>query len=156
MDWLPLSGPALVVSGVSVVISVVCLIVTTRAVRRLRAEKLEFDRALAAGISTLNRTLAEKHAAIDRTLAEMKSKHHRDLGEVNRMVELAEQALAQFYQMKDIIDAARSPNSFAGEAGNSRPGPPQVIDEDHEQLGRIDRVIEEIKQLGRPAMRGTM
>jgi len=155
MDWLPLSGP-LVVSGVSVVISVVGLIVTTRAVRRLRAEKLEFDRALAAGISTLNRTLAEKHAAIDRTLAAMKSKHDRDLGEVNRMVELAEQALAQFYEMKDITDAARSANSFASEAGDRRPGPPQVIEEDHEQLGRIDRVIEEIKQLGRPAMKGTM
>jgi len=156
MDWLLLSGPALVVSGVSVIISVVCLTVTTRAVRRLRAEKLEFDRALAAGISTLNRTLAEKHAAIDRTLAAMKSKHDRDLGEVNRMVELAEQALAQFYEMKDITDAARSANSFAGQAGNSRPGPPRVIEEDHEQLGRIDRVIEEIKRLGRPAMRGTM
>jgi hypothetical protein len=152
MDWFPLSGPALVAGGVSVVISVVALIVTTTAVRQLRAEKLQFDRALAAGISTLNRTLAEKHAAIDRTLAEMKLKHDRDLGEVNRIVELAEQALAQVYQMNDIIDAARSPDRFAGEAGNIRPGPPQAIEEDHEQLGRIDHVIEEIKQLGRPAM----
>jgi hypothetical protein len=153
-SMIPFLGP-LVVSGVSVVISVVGLMVTTRAVRRLRAEKLQFDRALAAGISTLNRTLAEKHAAIDRTVSEMKFKHDRDLGEVNRMVELAEQALAQFHQIKDITDAVRSPNSFAGEAGNSRPEPPQVIEDDHEQFGRIDRVTEEIQQLGRPAMRGT-
>src|ERR1700704_4985642 len=100
MDWFPLSGPELVAVGVSVVISVVALIVTTTAMRRLRAETLQFDRALAAGISTLNGTLAEKHAAIDRTLAEIKFKHDRGLGEVSRIVELAEQALAQVYQMK--------------------------------------------------------
>src|SRR5580700_3821715 len=48
MDWISLIGPALVAAGVSGAIAVVGFMVTTRTVRRLRADRLEFDFALSA------------------------------------------------------------------------------------------------------------
>jgi hypothetical protein len=157
MDWMiPFLGPALVATGVSGVISVACLIVTTKALRRRRAEELESDRALAERIFNFDRAMAEKHAAIDRTLAELKSKNDYDLSELNRMIELAEQAIVQFHQIKLTIDAAHSLNSLGGEAGRRRPRP--ETEEDHELFvfGRVDHIIEEIKQICHPTMRGVV
>jgi hypothetical protein len=51
---------------VSGAIAVVSLIVTTRTVRRLRADRLEFDFALAAHKFNLDKALAEIRAAADR------------------------------------------------------------------------------------------
>jgi len=154
MDWvIHFFGPAMVTVGV---VSVVGLIVTARAVSRLRPEKLQSDRALAERIFKLDRALAEKHAAVDRTLAELESRYDRDLSELNRLTEAAEQAIVQFHQMKHAVGAARLPNSFGGEAGCHRPQ--RRTDEDHELFvfGRVDHIVEEIKQICHPTVRGVM
>jgi len=155
MDWMiPFFGPALVATGACGVISLVGLIVTTRAVRRLRAEKLESDRALAERIVNLVHALAERHATVDRTLAELKSKNDHDLSELDRITKLAEQAIIQFHQIKRTVDAARSMNTFGGEANHRRPR--RETEEDHELLvfGRVDHLIEEIKQICHPTTHG--
>jgi hypothetical protein len=153
MDWvIHFFGPAMVTVGA---VSVVGLIVTARAVSRLRAEKLQSDRALAERIFNLDRALAEKHAAVDRTLAELKSKYDRDLSELNRVTEAAEQAIVQFHQMKHTVDAARS-NSFGGEAGCHRPRWKTEEDRELFVFGRVDHIVEEIKQICHPTVRGVM
>jgi len=157
MDWMmPFFGPTLLAAGVSGMISVAGFIVTTRALRRLRAEKLESDRALAERLSKLVQALAERHATIDHALAELKSKHDHDQSELNRMIGLADQAIVQFHQIKRTVDGARSPNSFGGEASRGRPR--RENEEDHEPLvfDRVDHIIEEIKQICHPTMRGVL
>jgi hypothetical protein len=157
MDWMiPFFGPALVAAGVSGVISVVALVVTTRVVRCLRAEKLESDRVLAERLFKLVHALSERLGAIDGALAELKSKHDHDLSELNRTIELAEQAIVQFHRIKQSVDAVRSPNGFGGEASGRRPR--QETEEDHEPFvfGRVDHIIEEIKQICHPTLRDVM
>jgi hypothetical protein len=150
---MPFFSPALLAAGVSGVVSVAGLIVTTGALRRLRAEKLESDRALAERLFKLVQALAERHAAIDRALAELKSKNDHDQSELNRMIGLADQAIVQFHQIKRTVD--RSPNSFGGEASRDRPR--RENEEDHEALvfDRVDRIIDEIKKICHPPMHGS-
>jgi hypothetical protein len=147
-------GPALATAGVCSGISVVGLILTTRALRRLRAEKLESDRALTERIFKLARTLAEKHAAMDRALAELKFKCYQDLGELSRMTQLADQAIVQFHQVR--LNAARSPTSLSGYAGPRWPLPATEGDYVLAVFGRVDHIIEEIKEICRPTVRGVM
>jgi len=155
MDWMiPFFSPAPVAAGVSGIISVAGLIVTTRALRSLRTEKLESDRALAERLFKLVQALAERHAAIDRALAELKSKNDHDQSELNRMIGLADQAIVQFHQIKRTVEGSRSPNSFDGEATRDRPR----NEEAHEPLvfDRVDHISEEIKQICLPTMRGVL
>jgi hypothetical protein len=143
MNWMSLIGPAMVAAGVSGAIAVVGFIVTTRTVRRLRADRLEFDFALSAHKFNLDKALAEIRAAADR--------HDRDLAELKRTTELAERAIADFYQVKDIIAASRSPNDF----GAGRPRKTEEEKPELPLLGRIDHIVAEIKQISRPAKHGT-
>src|SRR6202795_2661320 len=99
MNWISLIGPALVAGGVSGVLAVVGFVVTTSTGRRPRADRLEFDFALAAHKFNLNKALTEIRAAAER--------HDCDLSELKRTTELAERAVAQFYQVKHIIHPAR-------------------------------------------------
>jgi hypothetical protein len=142
MDWISLIGPALVAAGVSGAIAVMGLIVTTRTVRRLRADRLEFDFALSAHKFNLDKVLTEIRAAANR--------HDHQLSELKRTTELAEGAVAQFQQMKDIIAASRSPNGFGARR-------PRKTDEENPELpllGRIDHIVAEIKQISRTAKHG--
>jgi hypothetical protein len=141
MNWISLIGPAMVAAGVSGAIAVVGAIVTTRTVRRLRADGLEFDFALSAHKFNLDKALAEIRATAER--------YDRDLTELKRTTELAERAVAQFYQVKHIIDASRSPNGFGARPSREteeNPGLPV--------FGRIDHIIAEIQQICRPAKHG--
>ena len=70
MNWISLIGPAMVAAGVSGAIAVVGSIVTTRTVRRLRADRLEFDFAPAAHKLNLDKTLAAIKAALPDRLRE--------------------------------------------------------------------------------------
>jgi hypothetical protein len=142
MDWISLIGPALVAAGVSGAIAVMGFIVTTRTVRRLRADRLEFDFALSAHKFNLDKALAEIRAAADR--------HDHDLSELKRTTELAERAVAQFRQVKDIIAASRSPNGFEAR----RPRKTEEENLELPLLGRIDHIVAEIKQISRPAKHG--
>ena len=143
MDWISLIGPALVAAGVSGAIAVMGFIVTTRTVRRLRADRLEFDFALSAHKFNLDKALAEIRAAADR--------HDHELSELKRTTELAERAIADFYKVKDIIAASRSPNGF----GPRRPRKTEEESPELPLLGRIDHIVAEIKQISRAAKHGT-
>src|ERR1700756_5770839 len=104
MNWMSLIAPAMVAAGVSGAIAVVGFIVTTRTVRRLRADRLEFDFALSAHKFNLDKVLTQIRAAADR--------HDHQLSELKRTTKLAKEAVAHFQQMKDITAASRSPNGF--------------------------------------------
>jgi hypothetical protein len=143
MNWMSLIAPAMVAAGVSGAIAVVGFIVTTRTVRRLRADRLEFDFALSAHKFDLDKALAEIRAAADR--------HDHELSELKRTTELAERAIADFYQMKDIIAASRSPNGF----GPRRPRKTEEENPELPLLARINHIVAEIKQISRPAKYGT-
>jgi hypothetical protein len=140
MNWISLIGPVLVASGASGTIAVVGLIVAIRTVRRLRADRLEFDFALSTLKINLDKTLAEIRAAADR--------HDRNLSELKRTTELAEQAVAQFYQVKHIIEASRSSNGYGASSPSDEENPELPV------LARIDHIIAEIKQSSRPAKYG--
>src|ERR1700674_2399487 len=113
MDFSPLIGPATVAAGVSGVISVVGLIVSNVAARRLHTEKLGFDSQL-----------AERKFEFDKDLAERKFRYDRELHDHKRQVELAEEVLADFYQAKGIFEWARDIDTPGGEgeAGKAEPG----------------------------------
>jgi hypothetical protein len=68
------------------------------------------------------------------------------LSELKRTTDLAERAVAEFYQVKDIVAAARSPNGFG-----ARPPRDTVENPELPVFGRIDHIIAEIKQMCRPA-----
>ena len=106
-----------------------------------RFDRLEFDFALAAHKFNLDKALAQIRAAAER--------HDRDLSELKRTTELAERAVAEFYQVKDIIAAARSSNRFTAT-------PPRQTEQNPELpvLGRVAHIIAEIKQISRPAKHG--
>jgi hypothetical protein len=138
MNWISLIGPAMVAAGVSGVIAIVGSVTTARKLRRLQADRLEFDFALAAHKLNLDNTLAAVRAAAER--------YDRDLSELKRTTDLAERAVAEFYQVKDIVAAARSPNGFG-----ARPPRDTVENPELPVFGRIDHIIAEIKQMCRPA-----
>jgi hypothetical protein len=142
MNWISLIGPAIVAAGVSGAIALMGFIVTTRTVRRLRADRLEFDFALSAHKFNLDKALAEIRAAADR--------HDHELSELKRTTELAERAIADFCQVKDIIAASRSPNGF----GARRPRKTEEENPELSLLGRIDDIVAEINQISRPAKHG--
>jgi hypothetical protein len=138
MNWISLLGPAIVAAGVSGAIVVVGFIFTTR---RLRIDRLEFDCALTAHKVDLDNALAEIRAAADRD--------HHDLRELKRATQLAEQAVAEFYQVKHIINAGRSLNGFGARWPTETEGYPELP-----VFGRIDHIIAEIKQFCRPGGTG--
>lgn len=108
MDWTSLIGPAVVAAGVSAIISIISMIVSTRLARHLHSEKLEFDQQL-----------AERKFEFDKDLAERKFRYDRDLHDHKRKTELAEQALIAFYEASDVFVLVRSRGIFGGE-GDSR------------------------------------
>lgn len=82
-----------------------------RATRAIHTEKLAFDREQAERRVSSEIALAEKKLALDRALAGWK-----------RRTEFAEEALADFYKARDIINAARSPGSFSEEGETRQKG----------------------------------
>ena len=133
MDWGSLVGPAVVAAGVSGVISVVGLIVSTRTARAIHSEKLAFDRDLAERKFAFDKDLAERKrsadsqlaehkSAVDADLAERKFKYDRELHDHKRRVEQAEAVLAEFFQAADVIRMIRSPASSKSEAANRQRG----------------------------------
>jgi hypothetical protein len=69
---------------------------------------------------------------------------------LKRTTELAERAIADFCQVKDIIATGRSPNGL----GARRPRKTEEENPALPLLGRIDHIVAEIKQISRPAKHG--
>lgn len=115
MDWGSLIGPAVVAAGVSGVISVIGLVVTTRTAQALHADKLKFDQELAERKFTFDKELAERRFTYDRALHDHK-----------RKTELAEQGLTAFYEARDVFLWVRSPGIFAAEGTSRTPAPEET------------------------------
>src|SRR5208337_2818708 len=98
MDWGALIGPAVVAAGVSGIVSVVGLIVSTRTARAIHTEKLNFDRDQAAHKLAFDERLAENKFSYDRELAERKFAQEREQLVYKRQFELAEGLLADAYR----------------------------------------------------------
>ena len=62
-----------------------------------------------------------------------------------RRVDLAEEALALFYQARDAISAIRSPSGYVGEGRSRQPGPDEAP-EDKEALDHAYSLIERYQQ----------
>jgi hypothetical protein len=123
MDWGALIGPAVVAAGVSGVISVIGLIVSTRTARGIHTEKLAFDREVAGRKFVADEKLAERKFDFDNAIAERKFKYDRELHDHKRKTELAEQGFIAFHEVRDAFVWVRSPASFAGEGTSRKPAP---------------------------------
>jgi hypothetical protein len=120
MDWGSFIGPAVVAAGVSGVITVIGLIVSTRTARAIHTEKLAFDRDLAERKFVADEKLAERKFDADAALAEKKFRLDTAFADRKRRQELAEEVLSGFYQIRDAVRIIRTPMKLPGE-GESRP-----------------------------------
>lgn len=156
MDFGALIGPAVVAAGVSGIISVVGLIVSTRTARALHSEKLAFDRDLAERKFAFDSKLAERKLTSDHDLAEWKAQSDVHLAENKfkldtafadrkRRQDLAEEVLSSFYQMVDTIRAIRSSFGYAGE-GEERQKQPNESPEVARARDAYYAIIERFEQ----------
>jgi hypothetical protein len=111
VDWGSFIGPAVVAAGVSGIVSVVGLIVSTRAARAIHTEKLAFDRDQAAQKLAFDDRLAERKVNADIALAEKKIALDASLADRKRRQDLAEEVLSSFYQMVDTIGRSALPRA---------------------------------------------
>jgi hypothetical protein len=133
MDWTSLIGPAVVAAVIASVVSVIGFLINRSTVRSMHTERLAFDREQAERKITADIDLAERRfkydvgvteakIKADLTLAEKKLALDRALAAWKRKTELAEEILAEFYQARDIIGAARSPFGYSHEGLSRQKG----------------------------------
>ena len=108
MDPTSLIGPAVVAAVISGLVSGIGILISARTTRAIHTEKLAFDREQAERRIDAEIALAEKKVDLDRAFEAWK-----------RKTEFAEQIIADFYEARDIINAARMPGSF-GDEGSTR------------------------------------
>ena len=87
--------------------------------------------------------LAERRFSFKKELAERRFKYDRALHDHRRRTELAEEVLADFYQARDIMQAARSPGGF-GDEGNTRSKEPWETEDDTRLLNSYFRTFERL------------
>lgn len=114
MDWIAghwtmLIGPAVVAALVSGIVAVIGFFITTGAAKAMHREKLAFDERQAERRTDAEIALAEKSFSLDCALADRKRKQ-----------DLAEEVLAGFYRVNDLVLAIRAPVSFANEVKDRR------------------------------------
>jgi hypothetical protein len=108
MDPTFLIGPAVVAAVISALVSGIGILISARTTRAIHTEKLTFDREQAERRIDAEIALAEKKVDLERAFEAWK-----------RQTEFAEQIIADFYEARDIINAARMPGSF-GDEGSTR------------------------------------
>ena len=109
MSWNELIGPAVVAAVVSGTVSIIGILFSNSTAKRIHSEKLLFDERI-----------AEKKFSYDVDLAERRFRYDKELSDHKRRVEFAEELLASFYKLKDLVAAVRSPAAF-GDEGATRP-----------------------------------
>lgn len=143
MDWTPLLGPAVVAAVISGLVSGIGIWISARTSRNIHTEKLTFDREQAERRTAAEIGLAERKVDADIALAGKKLAIDQTLARWKCQTELAEDVLADFYQARDIIDAARSPGSLGGE-GHTRPKEPWETERDSSRLDAYFRTTERL------------
>lgn len=112
---------AAVVGGiVAAIVAVVVAVINQLSLRSMQRQRISADQALAERKISADIDLAERKFTYDRELAERKFAYDREFNDHKRRVELAEEVLAGFIKMRDIIREVRSPMSFGNE-GEDRP-----------------------------------
>jgi hypothetical protein len=115
MDWTIFTSPLAGLLGV-----LVGTAISSSTTRRTHKERIAADQALAERKIAADIDLAERKFKFDSDLAERKFHYDRAFNDHKRRVDLAEQAIAAFYEARDVLDFSRSRFLGAGE-GKSRP-----------------------------------
>jgi hypothetical protein len=108
MNVNELIGPAVVAAAVSGFVTILGNVFSIRSSRSINSEKIASEK-----------DLAERKFGFEADLAERKFRYEKALHDYRRRVEFAEELLASFYKLKDIIRSIRGPFSFGNE-GESR------------------------------------
>ena len=110
MNLNALIGPAVVAAIVSGIVSFIGSLIGIRSTSKLHRERLESEKDLAERKFEFNKTLARQRDDLDRQNFVFK-----------RRIEFAEDLLASFYKLRDVVRAVRSPMSDSEEgAGRER------------------------------------
>jgi hypothetical protein len=143
MDWTSLIGPAVVAAVISGLVSSIGIWISARTARRIHTDKIAFDERQAERRASADLTLAERKITADIALAEKKLALDRALAAWKRQTELAEETLADFYQARDIFQAARSPGGF-GDEGDTRQKEEWETENDTRTLNSYFRTAERL------------
>jgi hypothetical protein len=124
-----LVGPAFIAAVVSGAISVIGVWLNRSTTIRVNREKIAADLDLAERKFVFDKELAERTLTSESALAERKFQYDRELLSHQRLVELAEGILSDFYQCSDIFHEIRAPVSSNTEAA-------ERIKKDYESEGQ--------------------
>lgn len=97
MDWTNFIGPAVVAAGVSAVVAIIGTVISYRLALRVHGEKLAHEAAQ-----------LERRVTADLDLAERRFQFDKDLVTAKRRGEIAEEVLADFYQVEKAFQQIRS------------------------------------------------
>ncbi len=103
-----LIGPAVVAAIVSGVVTILGNLFSIRSSRNINSEKIASEK-----------DLAESKFDYEKDLAERKFRYEQELHDYRPRVEFAEELLAAFYKLKDIVLSIRGPFSY-GDEGATR------------------------------------
>lgn len=115
MDLTSLIGPTVVAAAIAAIFSIVLSERRLRVDTRLAERRFAFEREQAERKFTYDVGVTEAKIKADVALAEKKLTLDRAFAAWKRRTEFAEEALADFYRARDVINAARSPGSFSDE-----------------------------------------
>lgn len=144
MGWGEFIGPAVVAAVVSGIISVVAMLVNRATMIVLHKDKLGADRDMADLRFSFDKDIAQKKFSFDKDLAERKVDLDLKLAHRKRQQELAEEVLAGFYEVRHLVQGARSPVAYAGE-GKTRKREPNETDNISDAKDKYFAILERLE-----------
>lgn len=130
MDWGSFIGPAVVAAAVSGVVTTIGFLVNRSTTLKTHQQKIEADKELAERRFTFDKDLAERKATLDARASDRK-----------RRQDLAEELIAGFYEINDIMRSVRSALGYEGE-GSTRQKGENETPEDTKRLNKAFVVTE--------------
>jgi hypothetical protein len=109
------TGIAVIAGGSSFAAGLLGAFISSATMRATHRQRIAADESLAERKFDFDRQLASRKAEVDAALTEKKLALDRAFAAWKRQTDLAEQVLADFYEAREIIEAARSPGGFEGE-----------------------------------------
>jgi hypothetical protein len=106
---------AIVGGGVAAVVSLAVAVINQFSVRSMHKQRIAADHAVANRKIAADIDLADRKFNFDSDLAERKFRYDREFNDHKRRVELAEEVLADFLQIRQVIQGVRHPGSFSPE-----------------------------------------
>jgi hypothetical protein len=143
MDWNFLGNPVFLAPTFGLVGVLVGSGISAWVTKSTHRERLATDQNLAERKFEIDKELAKRKVSADIALAERKLALDRAFAAWKRRTDLAEEVLADFYEARDIIVAARSPGSF-GDEGNTRQKAEWETGDDTRHLNSYYRTAERL------------